>query len=163
MKQSTTKNRNRILLLVVIVLVAIQFVPIDRSTPEVEKDHDFIVSTSAPVEVANILTTSCYDCHSYNTNYPWYANIAPVSWWLKNHINEGREHLNFSEWSTYSAKKADHKLEECMEEVEEGEMPLSSYTITHQDAKLTKEQKDVLLQFFSSQRATKGQLEEDDE
>lgn len=99
-----------------------------------------------------MLNNACYDCHSNTTVYPWYSQIAPVSWWLKRHIDEVRAELNFSEWGDYSAKKADHKLEECGEKVEKGAMPLNSYTWTHRDAKLSADQRKVLTEFFEKLR-----------
>ena len=105
--------------------------------------------TSANSEITNTLKIACYDCHSNQSAYPWYTNIAPVSWWVKNHINEGSHHLNFSEWGTYSEKRKKHKLEECIEMVEEGEMPIDSYLWTHSDAKLTKEEKEALISWVN--------------
>ena len=78
-----------------------------------------------------ILKTQCFDCHTNVTKYPWYAEIAPFSFWLDDHILDAKKHFNMSEWSSFSAKKKDHKLEELIEEVEEGEMPLPSYTWIH--------------------------------
>lgn len=81
-----------------------------------------------PAEVDAILQRACYDCHSNATTYPWYANIQPVGWWLEKHVRDGKRHLNFSEFATYSAKRATRKLEETVEEVREHRMPLASYT-----------------------------------
>jgi len=134
----------KIILGLIVALVLIQFIRIDQTNPPVDKSKDFITLTQPSEEVKGILVTSCYDCHSNETQYPWYTNVAPLSWWLKHHINEGREHLNFSEWATYAEKRQQHKLDECMEEVHEGEMPLSSYTIMHKDAALSPAQKEVL-------------------
>lgn len=128
----------------IVLLVLIQFIRIDKTNPPVNKSIDFITLTKPSPEVQGILLTSCYDCHSNETTYPWYTNVAPLSWWLKHHINEGREHLNFSEWGNYPEKRQQHKLEECVEEVNEGEMPLSSYTITHKDAILSPAQQEAL-------------------
>ncbi|MEP2026185.1 heme-binding domain-containing protein, partial [Reichenbachiella sp.] len=97
-----------------------------------------------------IIKTSCYDCHSYHTKYPWYTNVAPLSWWIGDHIEEGREHFNLSEWGAYSEKKALHKLEEFYEEVEEGEMPLTSYTLIHGEASLSDEQVKKLVTWVKS-------------
>lgn len=133
-------------------MVIIQFFRIDKSIPKYNKNKDLISLTNPPEQIETLLKSSCYDCHSYETNYPWYSNIAPISWWIGHHIDEGREHLNFSEWGNYTAKKAEHKLEECAEETEEGEMPLSSYTITHSDAKLTHEEIELLEEWFESER-----------
>lgn len=138
----------KILLALLVIFVLIQFFRIDKTVPEYEKSMDFMEITQPVAEVREILTNACYDCHSHETRYPWYSQVAPVSWWIKHHIDDGKKHLNFSEWGSYSEKKADHKLDECVEEVEEGKMPLSSYTITHGDADLTKEQKKLLVDFF---------------
>jgi len=100
-----------------------------------------------------MLKTSCYDCHSNQPTYPWYTNIAPVSWWIKHHINEGTHHLNFSIWGTYSEKRKNHKLEECIEMIEEDEMPMSSYKIMHAESKLTDTQKLQLVEFFKAQKS----------
>lgn len=133
---------------ILLVLVAIQFI----SNKPVElagmAENDFITYTNTPEEVANILKTSCYDCHSFQTNYPWYANVAPVSWWVFDHINEGRDELNFSQWGVFTEKRKTKKLKEIMEEVEEGEMPLSSYTITHGNAKLSEKNKEDLINWI---------------
>ncbi|UTW66970.1 heme-binding domain-containing protein [bacterium SCSIO 12643] len=144
--------KKRILLGLVILFLGMQLFRIDMENPTVNYEHDFISMMNPPAEVEAILRTSCYDCHSNETNYPWYSNVAPVSWWVEHHIEEGREELNFSEWGTYDAERKDHKLEECAEEVEEGEMPLQPYTITHGDAKLTDEQKELLEEWFNSVR-----------
>ena len=135
-----------------IILALIQFFRIDKTNPPVKQELDFVTVNKPLGGVAQILKTSCYDCHSNETAYPWYTNIAPVSWWIKNHINEGRHHLNFSEWRAYSSKKADHKLEECVENVHAGEMPLFSYTLIHRNAALSEEQQHALTVYFNSLR-----------
>ncbi len=94
-----------------------------------------------PENISGIMEKACYDCHSNNTDYPWYANIQPVGFWLNDHIKEGKGELNFSEFLTYSPKKAHHKMEEVIEQVKEEEMPLNSYTWVHTDAKLTPEER----------------------
>ncbi len=140
----------KITLGLLIVLLAFQLIRIDNTNPPIDASKDFITLTHPSEEVKALLISACYDCHSNATAYPWYTNIAPVSWWLKHHINEGREHLNFSEWGNYDAEKKAHKLEELAEEVEEGEMPLSSYTITHADAKLSLKQREQFVKFIES-------------
>lgn len=124
-----------------VVLVIIQFFKPDRNISSEKSTNDITNKYAVPASVQEILKTSCYDCHSNNTVYPWYANIQPVAWWLADHVNEGKKELNFSEFLTYSPKKAHHKLEEVNEMVKEGEMPLQSYTIIHQNAKLSEPQK----------------------
>jgi hypothetical protein len=139
----------------IVLLLVIQVFRIDKTNPPVDVKNDFISTTNAPLAVGQILKTSCYDCHSNETRYPWYTNVAPLSWWVKDHINEGREELNFSEWKNYNAKKADHKLEECIEQIEEGEMPMYSYTLLHSEAKLSEAQKKLLIDWFASVRKVK--------
>lgn len=146
-KRFTIKN---IVIFLIFLLLVIQSFRIDKTTQPVDPSKDFISVTSANTEITNTLKIACYDCHSNQATYPWYTNIAPVSWWVKNHINEGSHHLNFSEWGTYSEKRKNHKLEECIEMVEEGEMPLSSYTIMHKEAKLTDAQRLELVEFFKA-------------
>jgi len=142
----------KILIAVILILTIIQFIRIDTTNPAPTPEKDFINATQAPKEVANLLKTSCYDCHSNETKYPWYFNVAPVSWWLKNHNNEGREELNFSLWTDYDAKKKDKKLEESIELINNGEMPMFSYTLAHQEAKLSATQQKALNNFFISLR-----------
>lgn len=148
---------------ILLLLVVAQFFRINKENPPLQADKDFLSIQNAPADIQNILKTSCYDCHSNLSQYPWYTNVAPVSWWIKHHINEGREHLNFSEWGFYSAEKADHKLEECVEMVEEGEMPMSSYTLLHGEASLNEEQKLMLVNWFSSLRNPVLETEDDKE
>jgi hypothetical protein len=103
-----------------------------------------------PTEVATILKTACYDCHSYETRYPWYNQIVPVSWWLANHVREGREHLNFSTFAAISTGDQAEVLEEAVEEIQKDKMPLDSYTWTHADARLSAEQKNVLVAWLKN-------------
>jgi len=145
-------NKKTILKILLATLIVIQFFRIDTTTTPVDPTKDFISVTAAPKNIAKIIKTSCYDCHSNQTNYPWYTNIAPVSWWIGHHIEEGREHLNLSNWADYSKKKAAHKLEEFYEEVEEGEMPLESYTKIHTAAKLSNHDKELLIAWVKSLR-----------
>ncbi|WP_291864400.1 heme-binding domain-containing protein [Maribacter sp.] len=113
----------------------------------------FIAETNPPEKVRVVLEQTCYDCHSDNTNYPWYNNIAPVSFWLSKHVRDGKKHLNFSDWATYSDKEKDHKLEEVVETLDNGEMPLKEYTWTHEQAKLTENQKILIKEWVLHSRA----------
>jgi hypothetical protein len=154
-KMETKKPRftkKTIGLSILVLLIAIQFFRIDKTNPPAGSSADFMALTHPPASIAGLLKESCYDCHSNTTSYPWYTNVAPVSWWIKSHIREGRRHLNFSNWSNYSEAKADHKLEECVEMVEEGEMPMISYTLLHPKGKLSKEQQAQLAAWFNSLR-----------
>jgi hypothetical protein len=158
-KHLTFKN---IAIFLVFLLLAIQSIRIDKTIEAVNPSTDFIELTSANSEVANTLKIACYDCHSNQPTYPWYTNIAPVSWWIKHHINEGSHHLNFSIWGTYKEKRKNHKLDECVEMVEEGEMPMSSYTLMHSEAKLTDAQKLQLVEFFKSQKTIMAEPSEEE-
>lgn len=142
----------KILIGLLVVLVVIQFIRPERNISELPSQNDIRVHYSVPANVESVLKRACYDCHSNNTNYPWYANIQPVLWWLQDHIEEGKEELNFSEFATYSAKKADHKLDEVIEMVEEEEMPLESYTYIHKDAVLSSSEKKLLMDWAADLR-----------
>ncbi|MDX1331653.1 MAG: heme-binding domain-containing protein [Robiginitalea sp.] len=135
-----------------IAFVAIQFYRPERNESTEEHLSKFLSETNPPEQVAGILESSCYDCHTDHTNYPWYNQVAPVSWWLEDHIEEGKEHLNFSAWDSYSPKKKDHKLEEVVETVESGEMPLNEYTWTHADADLTEQQRQAVMDWAQQTR-----------
>ena len=152
----TILSPQRILIGLLAILGVMQFFQIDKTNPESDPSLDFININNPPVEITEMLKTACYDCHSNQTRYPWYSNIAPVNWWLKDHIDHGREELNFSEWGSYNARRSDHKLEEGVEKVEGEEMPLPSYLITHGDAKLTVDQRKQLADYFQSLRTEAG-------
>ncbi|MEP2937309.1 MAG: heme-binding domain-containing protein [Gilvibacter sp.] len=143
----------RFLIFALISFVVMQFFRVDKNTAEGEYMKAFVTETNPPDEVIAILKVACYDCHSNNTRYPWYAEIAPVSYWLDDHIRHGKGDLNFSEWESYSVKKKDHKMEEVQEMLEKGEMPLDSYTWTHGDARLTDEQKEAIYAWVKQYRA----------
>jgi hypothetical protein len=139
----------KVLKVVVIVLVlgfiVLQFFPPDRTNPPIVEAETLEATTGVPADVAAILNRSCSDCHSHKTTYPWYSYISPASLFLANHIKDGRRHLNFSVWNTYEKKKKLKKLEEVQEQVEGGEMPLSSYLWIHRDAVLSESDKKVLI------------------
>lgn len=141
-----TKRRVFIGLLILIVLM--QLIKVDRSNPPLQMHKDFITLTQAPKQINLLLKKSCYDCHSNETHYPWYFSVAPISWWAKDHVNDGRRHLNFSTWADYPSEKKEHKLDECYTEIAEGEMPLTSYTLAHPKAVLSHEQKTMLMEWL---------------
>ncbi|MDG1040473.1 MAG: heme-binding domain-containing protein [Polaribacter sp.] len=125
---------------VLLAFVVAQFFGPEKNEGDLTSLTAFIEETNPPSEVRKILKTSCFDCHSDTTNYPWYNSITPVNYWLADHIKEGSKHLNFSKWSTYSTKRKEHKMDELHEEVGERKMPLDSYTWTHAEANLTASQ-----------------------
>lgn len=104
-------------------------------------------------EVAAILDRSCQDCHSNATRWPWYSNFAPPSWLLVDHVNEGRQHLNLSEWGRLDKRRASNKLEEICDEVKTGAMPMASYTWIHRSARLSPEDAKILCDWTASERA----------
>lgn len=134
------------------ILVILQFFQIDKTNPASDPVKDFMNVHNPPAEVATMLKTACYDCHSYQTKYPWYTYTQPLGWWVKDHIDEGRDELNFSEWTEYNPRRADHKLEEAVEYTLNEEMPLPSYTWAHGDARLSDEQRKTLADWFEAQR-----------
>lgn len=146
------------LIVALIALVVIQFVRPEKNQAGYQVVAAFESETKPSPMVADILKTNCYDCHSNHTIYPWYAEIAPVSYWLADHIEHGKEEFNVSAWESYSVKKKDHKLEELIEMVEEGEMPLNSYTWLHGD--LQDEETKLVIQWATLARLQyKNQLE----
>lgn len=131
------------LLVIVLGLVVTQFMVDKSNVSSYESVMTFEKDVQLPENVKTIFKSHCYDCHSDHTEYPWYASIGVASLVLAHHIEEGKEHLDFSSWNHYSKKKQWHKLEEVYEEVEEGEMPLKAYTWTH--GGLNIEEKETLL------------------
>jgi len=139
-----------------VVLIGIQFISIDKNNPPIDESLDFFTTESFSLEGVELIKNACYDCHSNESKYPWYSNIAPISFVLEDHIKEGREELNFSEYQSYSAKKKNHKLEEIAEALREGWMPLDNYVWMHSEAKLSLEQRDMLAKEFDVIRANLG-------
>jgi len=142
----------KIVLVIIVLLIIIQFFPAAKNTGATLADHSISAVVQVPEDVNDILKRSCNDCHSNSTYYPWYSHLQPVGWWLANHIEEGKHHLNFSEFATYTKKRQDKTLKETGEQVEKDEMPLSSYTLIHTDARLSKEQKEKLLAWSKQAR-----------
>jgi hypothetical protein len=127
------------------VLIVGQFIRPKQNVSSEKSADDISSVVEVSPEVEQILVKACYDCHSNNTNYPWYNNIFPVSWYLYNHVYGGKKHLDFSLFKTYEQGKQIHKLEEVIEEVKEGNMPLGSYVRIHPEAELTKQEKEALV------------------
>ncbi len=138
-------------IVLLVALIAIQFIPMDKTNPESDPSQDIFQKFDADEALMTKIKDACYDCHSNHTEYPWYTRVQPVGWWIKGHINGGRKHLNFSEFVAYSDKKAKHKLEECIEYTEKKWMPLSSFTWTHSEAKLTELERSTMVTWFEEQ------------
>ena len=142
------RRRIRIVLLGLLVLVVgIQLVPVDRSNPPEQG------VVPAPAPVLAVLQRSCFDCHSNQTRWPWYTEVSPMSWFVANHVTDGRRHLNYSEWDKYPIPKAAHKLEEMCEQARGGDMPLPSYLWIHRGARLSPADIEALCTWTTAARA----------
>lgn len=133
-----------LVLSLVAVFLALQFKQPDRTNPPVGSE---IV---APAEIAAILERSCYDCHSNETGWPWYSYVAPVSWWLADHVHHGRGDLNFSQWPVLDFEAQEHSFHDIDEQIAKGEMPLKNYLIMHPGARLSDAEKDALRRWAQS-------------
>lgn len=131
-----------------IVIALIQFIPVDRTKKPVKKQENFVEILRTPPSVRHILIKACYDCHSNETVYPDYAFVAPISWSVKNHVNEGREHLNLSVWGTYNPDLKKSMLENSIHSVKEYSMPLPAYIARHPEANLTNAERVLLANYF---------------
>lgn len=143
-----------VLIVLLIVLVIIQFFHPAKNQSTGHSLNDIAVVYNEPYNVRTILNKACNDCHSNNTRYPWYNQIQPVAWWLDNHVRDGKHELNFNEIGTYNLRRQYHKMEEIAEDIKKDEMPLTSYTLIHTDAKLTAQEKATLTDWVNSIRAT---------
>ncbi len=151
MKKYFTKKNIFLTLLVLFVLI--QFVrPEKNQSNDFSKDISTIMPMSASLQ--QTLKTSCYDCHSNHTDYPWYSEVQPVAGWLQHHVDEGKSEINFSTFAGYKLRRKYHKLEEIVEQVEKGEMPMSSYTLIHQNAVLEEAQKQEIILWAKAQMDT---------
>jgi hypothetical protein len=142
----------RIFVIAALVFGTAQFIRPDITVQPSDPAQDLITLTQPDAEVAALLRTACYDCHSNETAYPWYDRITPVNWWVQHHVDEGRAEGNFSNWGELPEKKRKHFAEEAVEFIEAGEMPLPSYTWMHGEAKLNGAQKQALAAFFTGMR-----------
>jgi len=144
------KKRTLILVLIFVPLLAIQFVPVGRANPSVTHEVD------APSDALAVLRRSCFDCHSNTTKWPWYSYVAPMSWFVADHVRDGRRHMNFSEWDHLDADVQAHLIAEVWEEVSEGEMPLTSYLLLHGSARLSDDDRHTLQHWAEVSGATIG-------
>ena len=135
-----------------VVLLGIQFITTKTNQNLKASSTDFLKTYKVPEDVGRTLQTSCYNCHSNNTNYPWYSRVQPVGWVLENHINRGKAELNFSEFGSYSVRKQKSKLKSISNQIEKDEMPLPSYTFIHHEARLSAESKKAILDYLNALR-----------
>jgi hypothetical protein len=134
------KKLTYLLAALLIVFLLIQLIPVNRDNPEFDVEYEL----EAPVEVKEIIVNSCFDCHSSQTDWPWYSYVAPVSWFVTNHVNEGRQKINFSEWLKQPEEKRQKIKDEMIEEILEGEMPLPIYLVMHPVSELSQQQKQAV-------------------
>ncbi|MEI8109736.1 MAG: heme-binding domain-containing protein [Chitinophagia bacterium] len=142
--------RKLLWLLLIVFIVFQAFRPAKNNSGD--KSKDISLSYPLPDSVAKIFDKACNDCHSNNTRYPLYAEIQPLGWWLNDHIKDGKKHFNLNEFSGYRIGRQYKKLEECIEQVKEGEMPLESYTVIHSEARLTDAEKQTLYSWCEAVR-----------
>jgi hypothetical protein len=138
-----------ILLILLIVFVGIQFIPTKRNQNDVVPNTDFMLVNKVPKDIKNNLQVSCYDCHSNNTQYPWYSKIQPGAWFMENHIKDGKTELNFSEWDSLSNRRKKSKLKSIISQIEDNEMPLSSYTLIHRNAIFSEAEKQRITTYLT--------------
>lgn len=141
-------------LLIFAVLILLQFFQPEKNQGSITQESDLIVVASVPDSLAKILLTSCYDCHSNHTEYPWYSRISPVSLWLHKHIVDGKEDLNLSEFGDLSKAEKIGALSDIYDALEAGSMPLQSYTLIHRDAMISQEEVDALLDWADQMSLT---------
>ena len=141
--------------IVVAVVLAIQFIPVERNVSTVPPGQSFERTEKVPANVAAILKVSCYDCHSNNTRYPWYSELQPGAWFMARHIKKGKEELNFDEFNNYSKRRKKAKIKSIISQIEKDEMPLKSYRMMHGNARLSADEKKELLDFFRDNEYSK--------
>ena len=139
-----------IAIILLVAFVGIQFIPTTRNQSDTVPSTDFMLVNNVPETIQKKLQVSCYDCHSNNTQYPWYNKIQPVAWFLEDHIKEGKAELNFNEWDNYSDRRKKSKLRSIIKQIESGEMPLDSYTLIHRDAIFSEKEKEAVLNYMKT-------------
>lgn len=138
-----------IVLVLLVAFVGIQFIPAERNQSDTVPSTDFMLVNNVPETIQKKLQVSCYDCHSNNTQYPWYNKIQPAAWFLEDHIKEGKDELNFNEWDDYSDRRKNSKLKSIINQIKDDEMPLDSYTLIHTDAKFSEAEAEEMINFIT--------------
>ncbi len=139
----------KVLIASLVVFVGIQFIPVKRNQSDKMLPADITQVYNVPENIQTIFKTSCYNCHSNNTIYPWYNKVQPVAWLLQFHIDEGKSELNFSEFGSYSKRKRKSKLKAMAHQIKDGDMPLFSYTLMHRNARISGNKKALLLNWIN--------------
>ena len=144
----------KITIVYLVLFVAIQFYRPERNISTVPGGQMFEKSFKPEAKVSALLRSSCYDCHSNSTRYPWYTNVQPMGWFMADHIKNGKDKLNFDELSTYGPRKTNSKITQIIHQIQEQKMPLKSYTAIHSDAQLNQNERQILINFFNSKLNT---------
>lgn len=142
----------RIGLAVLVFVAAIQFIPVDRTNPSVDRSQSIYATVAMPADAKAVFERSCQNCHSDETSWPWYSYVAPVSWVVARDVHQARKAMNLSEWGSYSAKQKTDKLEEICEQLTNGDMPDRKYMLVHPHARLTAKERDVVCQWSEDAR-----------
>lgn len=138
----------KVLFWLLIGFVLIQFIPVDKTNVAVKSSVNFIDVKKTPPKISALIKSACYDCHSNETVYPKYAYFAPISWSIKSHVNEGREHLNFSVWETYNKDLKKSMLDKSIQTIQSKAMPLPGYMVYHKESNLSEAERTLLVQYF---------------
>jgi hypothetical protein len=133
-----------------------QFIPTDKINKPVNHKVNFVDTRKTPEKISGLIKNACYDCHSDETVYPKYAHIAPISWSVKSHINEGREHLNFSIWETYNKDLKESMLNQSIQTLQNKTMPMPGYIVYHKEANLSEAERILLTTYFEEMLKTKA-------
>lgn len=146
------KLKNKALPIILLIFIALQFFqPVLNLDQGKVYTNDFTQIYKVPPQVGKVLKTSCYDCHSNNTDYRWYDYVQPGRWLVDEHIREAKNELNFNEWGSYSSRKQERLMRSIEEQIKTGQMPLQSYTLLHRNAALNKEQIEVVVKWLKEQ------------
>jgi len=140
----------KIMLFLLLAFLVIQFIHPKKNKAEGAQPNYIGNVFAIPGDVRSIMAKACNDCHSNNTRYPWYSKIQPVHWWLDKHIRGAKKEINFDEYTNKSLRYQYHKMEEVVDMVKDGKMPLNSYTWAHKDARLSSDEKNKIIGWANS-------------
>lgn len=146
------KSVTKILLGLLVILIITQFVHPARNKNGQAMPNDISKMVAMPIDVQGILKKACYDCHSNNTDYPWYSYIQPFHWFMDYHIESGKEELNFNEFGSYTPRRQKSKLRAIENNLKDGTMPLWSYTLIHRNAILSEAEKSLIINWVQNSK-----------
>ena len=143
-------------IVLVVALIAIQFIRPDRTNPQVDPSKDFAAQPGSDPSIAALLRRACYDCHSDETQWPWYSNVAPASWQVADDVHTGRRHVNFSIWGKYPPSRRSESLDDIHDQLTSGDMPLRKYLFLHPDARLTPAERESIIAWADREKQRLG-------